>query len=54
MVTAKYGPQFVRDVKRLAKRHVNRAPLEDVIDLILEDTPGSKQNLICRHRMHEL
>lgn len=54
MLTAKYGPQFVRDVKRLAKKHVDRAPLDEVIDLILEDTPESKQELIRRHRMHEL
>ena len=31
---AEYSPPFVRDLKRLDKRHVDDAPMAEVIDLV--------------------
>ena len=36
---AQYTSAFVRDVKRLRKRHIDDAPLAEVIELIIENTP---------------
>ena len=54
MLTAEYSRTFSRDLKRLAKKHVNDAPLEEVIALILENTIESSEELIRRHNMHTL
>lgn len=54
MLTAKYERAFARDLKRLAKKHVSDAPLEEVIALILENTAKSRKELVRRHNMHAL
>lgn len=51
---AEYSPSFVRDLKRLDKRHVDDAPLAEVIDLIVENSSESLATLRQRHRMHRL
>ncbi len=35
---ARYTTKFERDMKALAKKHVNTASLGEVVDLILENT----------------
>lgn len=49
-----FTPSFQRDLKRLRKRHVDDAPLAEVIDLIIENTPEALDELRRRHRMHSL
>lgn len=51
---AHFAPQFKKDVKRLVKKHVDDAPLAEVIDLIVENSPASLSELRRRHRMHTL
>ena len=51
---AQFAPSFSRDVKRLAKKHVDTRPLSEVIDLIIENTPESVETLKRRHDMHML
>lgn len=52
---AKYTATFARDIKRLAKKK-NRDihELDQVIDLVLENTQASLEELRRRHRMHTL
>ena len=54
MLRAQYTPSFKRDVKRLAKKHVDDAPLAEVIDLIIQNTDEALATLRRRHRMHTL
>ena len=51
---AQFTQAFKRDVKRLDKKHVDDAPLAEVIDLIIENSPESIETLKRRHRMHGL
>ena len=51
---AQFAPSFSRDVKRLAKKHVDTRPLSEVIELIIENTPESVETLKRRHDMHML
>lgn len=51
---AEFAPSFKRDLKRLEKKHVNDKPLEEVIDLIIENSPHSLSILKGRHNMHTL
>ena len=51
---AQYTSAFSRDVKRLRKQHIDDAPLAEVIELIMENTPEAKSVLRHRHRMHTL
>lgn len=51
---AQFAPSFVRDVKRLAKKHIDDAPLAEVIDLIIANTKESREVLLQRHGMHRL
>ena len=51
---AQFTPTFKRDIKRLAKKHVDTTPLEEVIDLIIENSTGSLDELKRRHNMHTL
>ncbi|MGN0071660.1 MAG: type II toxin-antitoxin system YafQ family toxin [Atopobiaceae bacterium] len=51
---AQYSPAFIHDAKRLRKKHIDDAPLAEVIDLIIENSPASLEELRRRHRMHEL
>ncbi|WP_172144748.1 type II toxin-antitoxin system YafQ family toxin [Bifidobacterium panos] len=54
MLKAHFTKQFQRDTKRLERRHINLDELENVIDLILEDTAESRETLRRRHRAHRL
>ncbi|NGM18339.1 type II toxin-antitoxin system mRNA interferase toxin, RelE/StbE family [Eggerthellaceae bacterium zg-893] len=47
-------PSFVRDVKRLLKRHADIAKLNTVVNLIAENTTASTKTLEQRHNMHVL
>lgn len=49
-----YTPTFARDIKRLAKRHVDLRPLEEVVDLICRNDKESLKILRQRHTMHTL
>ena len=49
-----YTPSFARDLKRLARRHVDLHPLEEVIDLICQNDSESFEILRQRHDMHTL
>ena len=51
---ATYAPAFARDIKRLRKRKVDIGRLEEVVELILANTPESLETLRTRHRMHDL
>ena len=50
----KFTPSFARDIKRLDKKHVDTAPLEEVLDLIAANTAEALEELRRRHRMHTL
>lgn len=45
---------FRRDMKRLQRRHVDLAPLNEVLALIAENSESSLQTLRQRHDMHDL
>ena len=49
-----FTPAFSRDVKRLHKRHVNLAPLENVIELVCRNDSDALGILKQRHNMHAL
>ena len=51
---AQYSPAFVRDAKRLRKKHVDDTALAGVIDPIARDTPEVLERPQRRHRMHTL
>lgn len=51
---AQHSPAFVRDAKRLRKKHVDDTALAGVIDPIARDTPEALERLQRRHRMHTL
>lgn len=53
-LSAQYTPAFLRDVKRLRKKHVDDTPLAEVIDLILQNSAESLAELRRRHNMHAL
>ena len=45
---------FARDLKRMARRHVPLEPVEEVLDLIAENSEASLRALKAHHRMHML
>ena len=45
---------FARDLKRMARKHVPLEPVEEVLDLIAENSEASLRTLEARHRMHIL
>ncbi|HIY83904.1 type II toxin-antitoxin system YafQ family toxin [Rubneribacter sp.] len=51
---ATFTPSFARDLKRIRKRGFNEHDLLNVIDLIIENTADSREELRRRHRMHSL
>ena len=54
-LAAKFAPAFSRDLKKNAvRRNWNLAELEEVIDLVLENTAESTETLKQRHHMHRL
>lgn len=44
--------RYKRDLKRLRKRHVDLEPLDEVMRLILKNTPEALAELVRRHNMH--
>lgn len=51
---AAFLPSFSRDVKRIKKRRQDEGELAAVIDLIIENTKETREELRRRHRMHVL
>lgn len=51
---AQYSSAFVRDAKRLRKKHVDDTALAGVIDPIARNTPEALERLRRRLRMHTL
>lgn len=51
---AAFMPSFSRDLRRVRKRRLDERDLLAVIDLIIENTPDSREELLRRHRMHTL
>lgn len=47
-------PKYIRDLKRLKKRHIDLKPLDEVMQLILDNTVESIEELKRRHNMHTL
>jgi mRNA interferase YafQ len=54
MLKPEYASAFERDIKRLQRKHVDIAPLKEVIELILLNTTESYERLRQRHNMHVL
>ena len=44
---------FRRDIKRLKKKHANLALLDRVVQLIMENSQSSEEELRRRHSMHK-
>lgn len=54
-LTADFSTAFSRDLKKKAKkRNWDLGELQKFIDLVLENTPESKEILKRRHNMHRL
>lgn len=54
-LTADFAKAFSRDLKKNAKRrNWNLTELEKVIDLVVENTPETLEELRRRHNMHTL
>lgn len=54
-LTADFAKAFSRDLKKNAKRrNWNLTELEKVIDLVVENTPKTLEELHRRHNMHTL
>lgn len=52
---ADFSPAFNRDLKKGSKRHQwNLDELEEVVSLIIANTPDSLEELRRRHNMHSL
>ena len=49
-----FTPAFSRDVKRLNRRHVDLAPLEEVIELVCRNDVPALDELRRHHNMHTL
>lgn len=54
MLTPVATSEYVRDVKALAKKHMDIGALTEVTDLIVQDTQKSKALLKQRHNAHAL
>lgn len=54
-LTADFSTAFKRDLKKKAsKRHWDLEKLQELIALVLENTPEALETLKRRHNMHEL
>ncbi len=51
---ASFSPGFSRDLKKLKKKHVDLAPLNSVVALVIDNSDESKFILKQRHKMHTL
>ena len=54
MLRVDFTTQFERDSKKLARKHVDLAPLKAVVALVAQDTPEARDELRRRHNMHDL
>lgn len=54
MLRPNYTSRFMKDMKRLKRKHVDIAPLEEIMQLILDDTSKTKAELKRHHNMHAL
>lgn len=54
MLRPNFTPKFERDMKRLAKKHVDLTPLRNIMNLILENSAASERILVQRHNKHQL
>ncbi len=54
MLEVDYTLRFQRDVKRLKKKHINLDPLIELVDLVIQNTPASLEELKRHHNMHDL
>lgn len=54
MLEPEYAPSFARDYKRLKRKRFKLSELQEVVDLILENTRESTKELVRRHNMHDL
>ena len=54
MLRVSFTPQFQRDSKRLKKKHVDLAPLKNLVDLVAQNTPEALEELRHGHNMHDL
>ena len=54
MLEVSFSTRIKRDLKNLDKKHIDDAPLAEVINLISEDTKKSTKTLKRRHNMHNL
>ncbi len=54
MLIADYTSRFLKDVKRLNKKRKSLDLLAEVINLVIADTPESRDELLRRHNMHIL
>lgn len=54
MLLPEYTTAFARDVKKLQRKRIDLKQLQLVTELILENSPGSMEELRRRHRMHSL
>lgn len=53
-LTPDYTKSFQKDVKLLKRRHTDMQPLRQVIELVLENSRESIEELKRRHNMHVL
>ena len=49
-----FASTYKRDVKTLDKNHIDTTPLDEVQQLILDNTRASQKILKQRHKMHKL
>lgn len=54
MLELSFSPHFQRDLKALDKKHIDDAPLLEVLDLIAENSKKSNHILKQKHKMHKL
>lgn len=54
MLRPEYAQRFARDIKRLKHRHIDLAPLREVMELVIEDSDEAKETLRRRHNAHRL
>ena len=55
MLKAQYTPRFEKDIRKIIrKQNSDFSELSDLINLILQDTKDSREELVRRHRKHAL
>lgn len=54
MINVNFTPQFLKDIKRLQRKHYDVNKIKSIVELVRQDTTGSKNILLQRHNMHIL